>query len=151
MLLSEMHASSLIEIRQNFEDAFPDMTDKELFKLIDILYKYQTPAEQASFSVHEYNNRGFSVTDSVKLTDFWRWYMKRHFYTPKQKNYIVSLLRKHCVQLIKHWIDRGIIKKLGRGNYEYVSKAERLQKLQQNDNVRLPVKDIQTDMFNDRI
>lgn len=147
MLLSEMHASSLAEIRQNFEEAFPDMTDKELFKLIDILYKYQTPSEQASSSVHVYNNRGFSVTDSVKLTDFWCWYMKRHFYTSKQKNYIVSLLRKHCGQLIKHWIDRGTIKRLGRGNYEYVSKAERLQKLQQNDSVRLPIKGIQTDLF----
>lgn len=147
MLLSEMHASSLTEIRRNFEDAFPRMTDKELFKLIDILYKYQTPAEQASSSVHVYNNRGFSITDAEKLTNFWRWYMKRHFYTPKQKQYIINLLRKHCGQLIKHWIDCGTIKRLGRGDYEYVSKAERLQKLQQNDSIRLPVEDIQTDLF----
>lgn len=151
MLLSEAHATSLTEIRRTFEEAFPNMTDKELFKLIDILYKYQTPAEKESSFVYALNHRGFSITDSAKLTDFHRWYMKRHFYTPKQKNYIINLLRKHCGQLIQHWIDKGVIKKNGRGNYDYESKAERLQRLQQNDAVRLPVRNIQIDMFNDKM
>lgn len=151
MLLSEAHATSLAEIRRTFEEAFPSMTDKELFKLIDILYKYQTPAEQESSFVYALNHRGFSITDSATLTDFHKWYMKRHFYTPKQKQYIVKLLKKHCGQLIQHWIDKGVIKKNGRGSYDYESKAERLQRLQQNDTVRLPVRNIQTDLFDDKM
>ena len=46
MLLSEAMASSIGEIRQTFEAAFPDMSAKELFGLINILYKFQTHSEQ---------------------------------------------------------------------------------------------------------
>lgn len=52
-------------------------------------------------------------------------YVKRGFYTDKQKDYIVDLLRKHCGQLIRYWIDRGVIKHTARGMYSYESKAER--------------------------
>lgn len=131
MLLSEAIASSPLEIRRTFEAAFPTaeepnkMSSKELFGLISILYRYQTNDEQKMSSVNHRNNVGFSVTDAKKLTDFYRWFNEKHFYSDKQKVFIGELLRKHCGQLIRFWIDRGVIKKLCRGMYSYESKAER--------------------------
>jgi len=131
MLLSEALASSLGEIRQTFEAAFPTaeeptkMTSPELFNLIKILYHFQTHDEQKFASVNHRNNVGFSVTDAKKLTDFYKWYVEKHFYTDKQKVYIGELLRKHCGQLIRYWIDKGVIKHSCRGMYSYESKAER--------------------------
>lgn len=131
MLLTEAIASSLGEIRATFEAAFPDendpnrMTAAELFNLIKILYRFQTSDEQKAASVHHRNNAGFSVTDAKKLTDFYNWYVKRKYYTDAQKCYIGDLLRKHCMQLIRYWQSKGIIKHDCRGMYSYESKAER--------------------------
>ena len=125
MLLSEARASSLQALRNTFEAAFPDMSSKELFNLIRILHDYQTESEQKHTSVHMHNNVGFSVTDVKRLTSFYNFYKERGLYTAKQKLYIAALLQKHCGQLINHWIDKGVIIKRGRGDYEYVSKAER--------------------------
>ena len=125
MLLSEAMASSIGEIRQTFEAAFPNMSAKELFNLINILYKFQTHSEQKAGSVHIHNNAGFSVSDARILTSMHDFYLKRGFYSDKQKGYIVDLLRKHCGQLIRYWIDKGVIKHNARGMYSYESKAER--------------------------
>lgn len=125
MLLSEAVASSIAEIRKTFEDAFPQMSSKELFGLIKILYKFQTSSEQKFASVHVHNNAGFSVSDAKVLTSMYNFYVQRKFYTEKQRNYIVNLLRKHCGQLIRYWINKGVIKHDARGMYSYESKAER--------------------------
>lgn len=125
MLLSEATATSIGEIRRTFEAAFPNMSAKELFGLINILYKFQTHSEQKAGNVHIHNNAGFSVSDAKTLTSMHDFFLKRGFYTDKQKGYIVDLLRKHCGQLIRYWIDRGVIKHNARGMYSYESKAER--------------------------
>lgn len=125
MLLTEAIASSISEIRQTFEDAFPNMSSAELFNLIKILYKFQTSSEQKFASVHVHNNAGFSITDARVLTSMYNFYVQRKFYTEKQRAYIVKLLRKHCVQLIRYWIGKGVIKHDARGVYSYESKAER--------------------------
>lgn len=125
MLLTEAIASSIGEIRRTFEAAFPTMNSAELFNLIKILYKFQTNSEQKAASVHIHNNAGFSVSDAKVLTSMYNFYLQRKFYTEKQRNYIVKLLRKHCGQLIRYWIDRGVIKHNARGMYSYESKAER--------------------------
>ena len=133
MLLSEATASSILEIRRTFEAAFPRMNSAELFNLINILYQYQTADEQENANVRVLNNAGFIRTDSEKLTSLHVWYLmtkakspdKKGFYTDKQKAFIAKLLQKHCGQLIRHWIKTGKIQHNGRGQYFYVSKAER--------------------------
>lgn len=125
MLLTEAIASSIGEIRKTFEDAFPNMSSAELFNLIKILYKFQTSSEQKFASVHVHNNAGFSISDAKVLTSMYNFYVQRKFYTEKQRNYIVKLLRKHCGQLIRYWIGKGVIKHDARGMYSYESKAER--------------------------
>lgn len=146
MLLSEKYANSLKEIRQCMEDEFPNMTNKELFSLINILYKYQTEFEQTRATVYERNGVGFSPTDAKQLTSFHAWYLKKHFYTIKQKEYIIVLLRKHCMQLIRHWLAVGKIIKIGHNKYYWLSKQERLQR---EHDIELPIKPIQTNFLND--
>ncbi len=125
MLLSEERASSLTELRARLEANYPNMSSAELFGLIKILYKFQTEDEQRFSDVRMRNNAGFSITDAKKLTSFYNWYLTKKFYTPKQKEFIAALLKKHGGQLVNYWISTGKITKNGRGDYSYESKAER--------------------------
>lgn len=142
MLLSESiedgTAKNLDEIVNHMRLAL--MTNNDyLEKAILKLYKYQTEYEQQTQDTAMLNGVGFNTIDANFLSSLAEWildrenvpeseknkYVVRRHLTDKQRMFARKKLTKYAGQLVNMYIDAGVIKHIGKGQWKWVPKAER--------------------------
>lgn len=142
MLLSESiedgTATNLDEIVDHMRLAL--MTDNNyLEKAILKLYKYQTEYEQQTQDTAMLNGVGFNSIDANFLSSLAEWildiknvpvneknkYVVRRHLTNKQRLFARKKLIKYARQLVNMYVDAGVIRHVGKGQWQWTPKAER--------------------------
>lgn len=142
MLLSESvedgTAKNLAEIVNHMRLAL--MTNNDyLEKAILKLYKYQTEHEQQLQDTAMRNGVGFNTIDANFLSSLAEWILdKKHAPAAKKDKYVVrrhltnkqllfarKKVTKYASQLVNMYIDAGVIIHIGKGQWQWVPKAER--------------------------
>lgn len=142
MLLSESiedgTAKNLDEIVNHMRLAL--MTNNDyLEKAILKLYKYQTEHEQQTKDTTVLNGVGFNSIDANFLSSLAEWILDRkHAPVAEKDKYVVrrhlsykqrllarKKVTKYAGQLVNIYIDAGVIKHIGKGQWKWVPKAER--------------------------
>lgn len=142
MLLSESiedgTSKNLDEIVNHMRLAL--MTNNDyLEKAILKLYKYQTEHEQQTKDTTVLNGVGFNSIDANFLSSLAEWILDRkHAPAAEKDKYVVrrhlsykqrllarKKVTKYAGQLVNIYIDAGVIKHIGKGQWKWVPKAER--------------------------
>ena len=142
MLLSESiedgTSKNLDEIVNHMRLAL--MTNNDyLEKAILKLYKYQTEHEQQTQDTAVLNGVGFNTIDANFLSSLAEWildrkhapvaekdkYVVRRHLTYKQLLFARKKVTKYAGQLVNMYIDAGVIRHIGKGQWTWVTKAER--------------------------
>ena len=142
MLLSESiedgTAKNLDEIVNHMRLAL--MTNNDyLEKAILKLYKYQTEYEQQTQDTAMLNGVGFNTIDANVLSSLAEWildrehapaseqnkYVVRRHLTDKQRLFARKKVTKYAGQLVNMYVDAGVIRHIGKGQWKWVPKAER--------------------------
>lgn len=104
-----------------------------------LLYKYQTKHEQQSRNTVMLNGEGFDSADAYFLSSLAEWildrknapvseydkYVVRRRLTDKQRQAARKSVTKYARQLVKMYVDAGVIKHIKKGLWKWVPKAER--------------------------
>jgi len=107
-----MKMTSMKQLSENVTAQLLKSKERRLEALARLCSK-QSDAEFANESTHLHNSVGFTPSDAPLLTSIYKFYKKTGKISDKQDAVLKNRLQKYAGQLVRNWIETGVMKKVG--------------------------------------